>query len=74
MSGASITVLMGGPDAERDISIHSGQAIAHALRESGSFLVEELLFFRLDRDSFLLFSLPLLDLLLGSTFKLPAFL
>jgi D-alanine-D-alanine ligase len=36
-----VLVLMGGPDAEREISIRSGSRVAAALRESGSFSVEE---------------------------------
>ncbi len=36
-----VLVLMGGPDAEREISIRSGSRVAAALRESGSFAVEE---------------------------------
>lgn len=36
-----VLVLMGGPDSEREISIRSGSRVAAALRESGSFAVEE---------------------------------
>ena len=36
-----VLVLMGGPDAEREISIRSGSRVAAALRESGRFSVEE---------------------------------
>lgn len=36
-----VLVLMGGPDAERDISIRSGTRVAAALRESGQFTVDE---------------------------------
>ena len=36
----NITVLMGGPSAEREVSLRSGQAAAQALREAG-FTVEE---------------------------------
>ena len=36
-----VLVLMGGPDAEREISIRSGSRVAAALRESGRFTVEE---------------------------------
>lgn len=36
-----VLVLMGGPDAEREISIRSGSRVAAALRESGQFRVEE---------------------------------
>jgi D-alanine-D-alanine ligase len=36
-----VLVLMGGPDAEREISIRSGSRVAAALRESGSFAVDE---------------------------------
>lgn len=35
----AVTVLMGGPDAERDVSIQSGNAVARALEESNRFLV-----------------------------------
>lgn len=36
-----ITVLMGGPDAERDVSLDSGRAVAQGLRETGRFNVTE---------------------------------
>jgi D-alanine-D-alanine ligase len=36
-----VLVLMGGPDAEREISIRSGSRVAAALRESGRFSVTE---------------------------------
>jgi len=36
-----VLVLMGGPDAERRVSIHSGQAVAKALGESGRHEVIE---------------------------------
>ena len=36
-----VLVLMGGPDAEREVSLLSGAAVAQALRESGSFHVNE---------------------------------
>lgn len=36
-----VLVLMGGPDAERDVSLHSGQEIAAALRASNQFIVTE---------------------------------
>ena len=36
-----VLVLMGGPDAEREISIRSGSRVGSALRESGRFAVEE---------------------------------
>lgn len=35
----TVLVLMGGPDAERPVSIASGRAVANALRESGEFEV-----------------------------------
>ncbi len=35
MSNESVLVLAGGPDAERDVSIHSAGAIAGALRDAG---------------------------------------
>ena len=41
MSKKHVTVLMGGPDAERDVSIRSGMAVAQALKNSGEFFVEE---------------------------------
>jgi D-alanine-D-alanine ligase len=36
-----VLVLMGGPDAERDVSLVSGRAVADALRRSGRFEVNE---------------------------------
>lgn len=39
MSKLSVTVLMGGPDAERDVSIASGTAVVDALKYSGKFNV-----------------------------------
>src|SRR5690554_2344255 len=36
---ANILVLMGGPDAEREVSIMSGREVAAALRESARFRV-----------------------------------
>jgi len=41
MSKLTVSVLMGGPDAERDISIQSGTAVATALEQSGSFNVHK---------------------------------
>ncbi len=41
MSEIQVLVLMGGPDAEREISLKSGSMIAAALRESGRFIVHE---------------------------------
>ncbi len=41
MSDISVLVLMGGPDAERDISIRSGAMVAQALRDAGGFVVHE---------------------------------
>lgn len=41
MSPISVAVLMGGPDAEREVSIRSGRAVAQALRTSPSFKVKE---------------------------------
>ena len=41
MSKLQVAVLMGGPDAERDVSLQSGKAVANALRDSGDFVVEE---------------------------------
>jgi len=37
MSQQSVTVLMGGPDAEREISIASGTAVSNALRQTDLF-------------------------------------
>lgn len=37
MSHLSVTVLMGGPDSERDVSIASGKAVTAALEQSGNF-------------------------------------
>ena len=39
MSRIRVTVLMGGPDAERDVSIASGNAVAEALEQSDLFNV-----------------------------------
>ena len=47
MSGASVAVLMGGPDAEREVSIQSGLAVAAALRDAG-WLVHEHVIGKLD--------------------------
>lgn len=41
MSDINVLVLMGGPDAEREISLKSGAMIAAALREAGGFIVHE---------------------------------
>ncbi|MCH2135455.1 MAG: D-alanine--D-alanine ligase [Phycisphaerales bacterium] len=38
---STVLVLMGGPDAERDISLKSGRAVAAALRQSGLGVHEE---------------------------------
>lgn len=39
-----VLVLMGGPDAEREVSITSGRAVAQALRECGRFdVIEEVI-------------------------------
>ena len=40
MTKQSVVVLMGGPDAEREISIQSGTAVAEALHASGKYLVD----------------------------------
>ncbi len=37
----SVLVLMGGPDAEREVSLNSGREVAAALRESGRFNVTD---------------------------------
>lgn len=40
----SVLVLMGGPDAEREVSIASGREVAAALRKSGEFdVIEEII-------------------------------
>lgn len=39
--GPTVLVLMGGPDAEREVSLDSGHAVARALRESNAFDVVE---------------------------------
>ena len=36
---STVLVLMGGPDAEREVSLHSGSEVAAALRASGKFNV-----------------------------------
>ncbi|MSR69861.1 MAG: D-alanine--D-alanine ligase [Phycisphaerales bacterium] len=41
MSDVNVLVLMGGPDAEREISLRSGAMVAAALREAGGFVVHE---------------------------------
>lgn len=43
MSKLAVAVLMGGPDAERGISIKSGTAVAEALRNTNEFTVTEVL-------------------------------
>lgn len=43
MSQLAVTVLMGGPDAERDISIKSGAAVAEALKQTEAFAVTEVI-------------------------------
>lgn len=43
MSKRSVTVLMGGPDAERTISISSGSAVTKALQQSKKFDVESII-------------------------------
>lgn len=40
-SKPSVLVLMGGPDAEREVSLNSGREVAAALRESGRFDVTD---------------------------------
>ncbi|HIB00847.1 MAG TPA: D-alanine--D-alanine ligase [Phycisphaerales bacterium] len=40
MSIPNVVVLMGGPDAEHDVSIRSGTAVAQALSQSGEFNVQ----------------------------------
>ena len=37
MSRLAVTVLMGGPDAEREVSVASGIAVTTALEQSGKF-------------------------------------
>ena len=41
MSRTSVLVLMGGPDAEREVSLRSGGRVAQALRDDGTFDVIE---------------------------------
>lgn len=41
MSGPTVLVLMGGPDAEREVSLRSGSRVAQALRDEGSCTVLE---------------------------------
>jgi len=41
MSSTSVLVLMGGPDAEREVSMRSGGMVAQALRNAGGFEVHE---------------------------------
>lgn len=36
-----VLVLMGGPDAEREVSLHSGEEVAAALRKTNKFIVIE---------------------------------
>ncbi|MCA9297103.1 MAG: D-alanine--D-alanine ligase, partial [Phycisphaerales bacterium] len=43
-------VLMGGPDAERDVSLQSGAAVARALRAVGDFTVRECIIDRPDLE------------------------
>ena len=40
MSRPTVLVLMGGPDAEREVSLNSGKEVANALRTSGRFDVD----------------------------------
>ncbi|MGI9013501.1 MAG: D-alanine--D-alanine ligase family protein [Phycisphaerales bacterium] len=54
-----VLVMMGGPDAERDVSILSGTAIARALREGDAFDVLELIVDKPDPDD--IASLPAVD-------------
>ncbi|MBM4131946.1 D-alanine--D-alanine ligase, partial [bacterium] len=35
-----VAVLMGGDSSEREVSLHSGQAVAQGLREAGHDVVE----------------------------------
>lgn len=37
----TVLVLMGGPDAEREVSLNSGREVAQALRQSGRFNVKD---------------------------------
>lgn len=39
MTKPSVVVLMGGPDAEREVSIHSGTAVTEALKTCGEYSV-----------------------------------
>ena len=47
MTEIQVLVLMGGPDAEREISLRSGAMVAAALREAGEFVVHEAVIDRL---------------------------
>ena len=42
MSRLNVTVLMGGPDAEREVSIASGKAVTEALQKNDRFDVQSL--------------------------------
>lgn len=48
-----VVVLMGGPDAEREVSIMSGTQVAKALAESGDFEVVPMTIVRTDADAIL---------------------
>lgn len=48
-----VLVLMGGPDAERDVSIMSGTEVARALRQHGLFDVKDLVVDRITKEEIL---------------------
>ncbi len=49
MTVSTVVVLMGGPDAEREVSIQSGTAVATALEQTGKYFVHQQL---IDTPSF----------------------
>jgi D-alanine-D-alanine ligase len=49
-SAPTVCVLYGGPDAEREVSIDSGSAVAQALRDDGRYTVVEQVIDRPGRD------------------------
>jgi len=51
MSHGRVAVLMGGPDAEHDVSVNSGTAVAKALTQAG-WTVQSLIIQRLQADEF----------------------
>ena len=51
MSMPAIAVLMGGPDAERDVSIASGTAVADALKKTGEFVIQSICIDRITQET-----------------------